>query len=113
MTEWRREPTDELGGDRTRAHVELLARADLFSGLDRIALVKLAAYLDSVRFSDGAAACVQGEPGDSLYLISHGTFGVSVTAADGTSTMQVASLSVGACFGEMALLTGESRSATV
>jgi CRP-like cAMP-binding protein len=48
--------------------------------------------------------------GDSLFLVSEGRFDVFV---HGSRDERVAILGRGACFGEMALLTGELRSATV
>src|SRR5205085_2508748 len=84
---------------------------DLFTGLSRVALARLAAGFDAVAFADQAEACVQDEPGDSLYIVSRGTLGVFITA--GAEEIQVATFHEGACFGEMALLTDEPRSATV
>ncbi len=105
---------DEDGELRRRQRAaELLAKAELFSGLDRVTLAKLAANLEPVRFAKGEAACVQGDPGDSLFLVSEGTFGVYVTGSDDKPPVRVAAYKRGGCFGEMALLTGEPRSATV
>lgn len=98
---------------RRKRAAELLAKAELFSGLDRITLAKLAANLEHVTFVKGQAACVQGEAGDSLYLVAEGTFGVYVGGQDEKPAVRVAEFKRGGCFGEMALLTGEPRSATV
>src|SRR4051794_37171594 len=98
---------------RRRRAAELLAGADLFAGLDRVTLAKLAANLDAVSFRKGEAACVLGERGDSLYIVSEGTFGVFIGGPDDGRKLWVATLRPGGSFGEMALLTGEPRSASV
>jgi len=58
-------------------------------------------------FAPGEAAVCQGEPGASLYFVLQGVMTVEV---DGET---VAELDKGRMFGEMSLLTGAARSATV
>ena len=53
----------------------------------------------------------EGEPGDMLYIIKSGTVEV-FTLRDGKE-LPLATLGHGACIGEVALLTGRSRTATV
>src|SRR5215470_6822101 len=89
-------------------YATVLTQVDLFTGLD---LVKLAAHLEVVPVDAGSAVVHQGGPGDAFYLVVKGTFGVYV-AADGDESC-VNTLGPGAPFGEMALLSGRPRSATV
>jgi CRP-like cAMP-binding protein len=51
----------------------------------------------------------QGEAGDAMYVILYGTAIVTITDQN-QSEREVARLSRGEFFGEMALLTGEARS---
>jgi len=61
-------PEEDDSGQRAA----LLEKVELFSGLSRIVLARIAASLDPVAFMDHEAACVQGEPGDSMYIVSSG-----------------------------------------
>ena len=54
----------------------------------------------------------QGEPGDFLFLLTAGEVSVRVAAEEGLDR-EVARLRAGDFFGEMSLMTGERRSATV
>lgn len=53
----------------------------------------------------------QGEDGSSLYIVASGSVGIYISMHDGQD-VKVATLTAGAFFGEMSLLTGEKRSAT-
>jgi CRP-like cAMP-binding protein/di/tricarboxylate transporter len=99
--------------DSAVERANLLAKVELFSGLDRLMLARLAADLDPVDLVDGQAVVRQGEPGDSLYVVARGHLGVFMRPSGDDQERQVATIPPGACFGEIALLTGESRSATV
>jgi small-conductance mechanosensitive channel/CRP-like cAMP-binding protein len=62
-------------------------------------------------FGRGERMIEEGADGDSMFILLRGTANVSVSK-NGAS-IQVATLNSGDCFGEMSLLTGEPRSATV
>src|SRR6266480_378632 len=62
-------------------------------------------------FGRGERVIREGAEGDSMFVLLRGAAEVSISK-NGTS-IPVATLSAGDCFGEMSLLTGEPRSATV
>ncbi|MBA2447565.1 MAG: cyclic nucleotide-binding domain-containing protein [Chloroflexi bacterium] len=94
-------------------HLELLASVELFASLDRVALARLAVYVEHIAVQDGVAVCRQGDAADSLYVVARGVFGVFAVTADSHAETRLATLYPGDYFGEMALLTAEPRSATV
>ena len=65
-----------------------------------------------MRFAEGETVVREGDTGSSMFLIAAGRAGVSVHGDVGTSR-KVAVLDPGAAFGEISLLTGEPRLATV
>jgi NTE family protein/lysophospholipid hydrolase len=91
--------------------VALLSASTLFGMLDEAPLRDLEAELQPVRLSGGEALFRQGDPGDCLYIVTHGRLRVSIARGDAEHV--VGEVSRGESVGEMALLTGESRSATV
>jgi divalent anion:Na+ symporter, DASS family len=66
-----------------------------------------------VRLDDGDELVRHGEPGDALYVISHGRFGVFAPDGPSTGEHRLGTCGEGEVIGEMALLTGSVRSATV
>src|SRR5438552_3281670 len=62
-------------------------------------------------FGRGEPVIEEGSPGDSMFVLLRGAANVSVSKNG--STIQVATLSAGDCFGEMSMITGERRCATV
>lgn len=87
-----------------------LRRIDLFAGLEPRELALLARGVRTVRFAAGETIIRQDEPGDSLFIINEGDVMVSLARAGIRQT--VTTLRPGDFFGEMSLVTGETRSAT-
>ncbi len=92
---------------------DVLVRVPLFAEVDRLALAQLAAHLDPIALEEGDTICRQGEPGDCLFVLTAGRLGIHVQDATGGVSRRIDGLGPGDFFGEMALLTGEPRSATV
>jgi small-conductance mechanosensitive channel len=108
-------PPDHDARIREKLHREIaeeLRRLDLFSPLSDEQIEELASSSAKLRYAEGETLVRQGTPGDSLYLIRSGRAEVEVSGAGG-SRATVAELGPGDFFGEMSLLTGEPRSATV
>jgi CRP-like cAMP-binding protein len=95
---------------RLEDRLSLLARLELFAGLEEADRRLLAEGMRVARFGAGELILRQGQPGDSLYLIQKGEVSVRLSA-DGAQR-QVATLKGGEFFGEMSLMTGEPRAAT-
>ncbi|MBV9298147.1 MAG: mechanosensitive ion channel [Verrucomicrobia bacterium] len=91
--------------------LKLLASQALFSSLDQIQLEHLALGSKRSRFGKGERIISQGEAGNSMFILASGKAEVHVER-EGRS-QAVGMLAAGDCFGEISLLTGEPRSATV
>ena len=86
---------------------ELLAGLDIFSELNKRGLNELTASMKQLRYQPGHAMVTEGDSGVGFFVISEGTASVSVEGAE------VTTLGPGDYFGEIALLTGGKRTATV
>jgi len=87
---------------------ELLAQVPLFSHLSRRHLKRLADSTTEQRYMEGAAIVREGEDGDSFYVIVEGQ--ARVENSKGKTVNQ---LVPGDFFGEISLLDGGARTATV
>ena len=105
-----RKPASPTQGLREKAR-EMLRQEALFSCLDDEGLEGLIAHSDVNHFGRGEVVIEEGTDGDSMFVLVEGTAHVSV--ARNGSSLRVSALRRGDCFGEMSLLTGEKRTATV
>ncbi|MEM7675274.1 MAG: cyclic nucleotide-binding domain-containing protein [Myxococcota bacterium] len=91
---------------------DLMADSHLFDLLDSEGRNRLDQIAEVRTFQAGATVMEEGEVGDAFYLLLDGE--ADVEASDFTETPRdVARLTPGHVFGEIAALTGEPRTATV
>ena len=88
-----------------------LKQVDLFSALEPAEMEELAEALTPAPYGPREVITRQGDPSDCLFLMVSGSAAVEV-GSDGLAR-KVAELHGGSVFGEMGVLTGEPRSATV
>jgi small-conductance mechanosensitive channel/CRP-like cAMP-binding protein len=88
-----------------------IAKVDLFDGLSDGQRNDLAAQLAFMPFAAGEAVTREGDKDDGLFMLVEGE--ASVRIGKGRDQREVARLLPGEFFGEMSLMTGEVRTATV
>jgi small-conductance mechanosensitive channel len=90
---------------------EILRAEPIFECLSDTQLDNLVQQAHLNHFGRGERVIEEGAEGDSMFVLLRGM--ASVLVAKNGARIQVATLGAGDCFGEMSLLTGEKRSATV
>jgi small-conductance mechanosensitive channel/CRP-like cAMP-binding protein len=100
-------PTDR------RASIEAaIASVDLFALLSDEARSRIADGARERRFAAGETIVREGDRGSSMFVVEAGRLGVSAHGTVGES-QRLAVLEAGTAFGEISLLTGDARTATV
>ncbi len=90
----------------------LLRGFGIWAALSEPVLHATAAAMQPAVFAAGECIIRHGEPGRHLHVLTKGEAEVRVHAGNG-AVMTVATMSAGACFGEMSLLSGDVTSADV
>ena len=90
----------------------ILAEVPIFSGLNQSALDQLAQCSTRSWFKRGSVIVTEGDPADGLYVVVSGRIKVLLSDNEGKEVVLTVE-SGGACFGEIALLDEEPRSASV
>jgi CRP/FNR family transcriptional regulator, cyclic AMP receptor protein len=91
----------------SNAKVDLLKSVPLFAGCSKKELEALASIADEIDLKEGSVLTREGQPGREFFVLIEGA--VAVTQAND----EIAQLEGGDWFGEIALLTKATRTATV
>lgn len=106
------ETKEEALARQREAALKVLSKVTLFECLSPDQITALADRGKVVLYGCGEVVVRQGDTDQSLFVIEEGEADVEIVR-DGTSAVVAVTLGRGEYFGEMSLLTGESRSATV
>jgi small-conductance mechanosensitive channel/CRP-like cAMP-binding protein len=107
----RRERRVILDAAASSSRAEVLARATLFTGIPAAALERLAENVSQHAFSPEEILIHQGGDDTDMFLLIEGAVDVVVRIDE--REMTVDRMQAGDYFGEMSLLTGEPRTATI
>ena len=92
--------------------VQLLRSVPLFAELDETELSRIASVAVPRSFPEGVRVFHEGDKSDACYVVKSGTFRVTREHPDGRA-ITLATLETGDIVGELAMLDGEVRSASV
>ena len=92
--------------------IDELSGASFFQSLDSTALNDLLPELDWINLAGGDTLFRAGEPGDAMYVVIAGRLRILTTRYNGSEAI-IREIAPGESVGELALLTGNPRSATV
>ena len=95
------------------SEIAFLRASDLFENQPEDVLRAVVGQGEFLEFGPGAVIFRQGDQGDRLYLVKSGVLEVVAQPSDGSEPMPVAYLGPGEVLGELALLTGSPRTATL
>jgi len=110
----RRLGTPEIHERELVARSAALSKVELFAALTDAERRVLAEELSDWPFVADDVIARQGEPADSMFILAQGRVGVFDDSASGTGARdRLATLQAPNLFGEMGLLTGQARGATV
>lgn len=103
-----RRRADEQAADR---RLRTLEQVDFLQALPRELLVALAQSAETRVYAPGEYIIHQGDTGEEMFIIDTGQVGVVLER--NANEQHVAALGHGQCFGEMSVMTGEPRKASI
>jgi len=106
-----RMPARQFDSHSNRDLRALLENMEIFRPLDSVDLEDVVKAMERQKLAEGQVLFRQDDTGDSLFVLIEGLLDVRVNT-DGQEK-RIARILPGECLGEMSLLTGEKRSATI
>ena len=94
-----------------RRRLQVLEHVDFLKPLPQKLLIELAETAELRLYAPGEYIIHQGEAGEEMFIIERGKVGVVLERV--RSETHVAELTPGQCFGEMSVMTGEPRTASI
>lgn len=98
--------------ENPRSRTSVFASLPLLSGIEEASIAAIASELEWFALGGGSVLFNEGDPGDSLYILASGLLGAFRAGTDGEPRL-LGHVSPGETVGELALLAGQPRTATV
>ena len=105
-------PRKAEGPEGRERRIKELQSSALFAAFEKEALLEVLTSTSLRSYAEGDIIVTEGEPGDSLFLIASGTVKVFTRGEHGEH-IPLGELGEGDFFGEVSLLTGKPRTATI
>ena len=90
-----------------------LRELDIFAYMSNDELAVIGAMVTRRRYRKGEIVFREGDDGDELYVVAHGSASARLRLPGENRETRLATFSIGAVFGELALLDRAARSATI
>ena len=91
----------------------VLKKIPIFQGLDDENLCDIIQHITTQCFTKGSTVFNEGDEPDALYIIQSGIVEIYHPEKEGKQEQKLATLTTGHFFGEMALISGQKRGASV
>ncbi|MBU1098716.1 MAG: mechanosensitive ion channel family protein [Bacteroidetes bacterium] len=101
-----------LSMNSTLNRIKILSSIEFFNSFSEAELKKLSENISPATVKENCNIIVQGDEGNSMFILIEGFLEVYITSESGDKII-VGKIAPGGFFGEMSLLTGEKRCATV
>ena len=105
-------PLPVLPADTVRFS-QIVRGLHFFGSMDMLLLERVLEGLELREYGRGEKVCTQGEAGDFFFVVRDGRLAVTVRRGGLSLPKRIARLGPGDCFGEMALIDLQPRSASV